>query len=187
MPLFLKRFQDKYPKVNINMTVKSSRRLFEMLEKHEIEFVFLSHYVEVDKEKYLSRSFFSDELVLIVGKDNKLADKSKIMLKEIQDEVLITKDSFSSLYKFLGKSVENFNFRKELIIGNQEAIKHAVIEGLGVAIMSRIAVDVEINAGLIKALKIEDYKLKRDINLVYDKRKHITPAGHAFFNLLDLD
>lgn len=187
MPIFLKKFNDAYPKVDVNMTIKSSRSLFEMLEKHEIEFVFLSHYVDIDKDKYISKPFFTDELVLIVDKNHRLADRPSVRLDEIQDEVFITKDSFSSLYRFLGKSVESLNFRKEIIIGNQEAIKHAVTEGIGVAIMSRIAVDVEVNAGLIKTLKIEDYNLKRHINLVYDKRKHITPAGHAFFNLLDLD
>lgn len=53
--------------------------------------------------------------------------------------------------------------------------------------MSKVSVEVEIKAGLIKALEIEDYNLTRDINLVYDRRKYITPAGHEFFQLLELE
>lgn len=186
MPKFLKKFQDLYPEININMTVKSSKNLFDMLEKHEIEFVFLSHYVNIDKSKYISKPFFTDELVLIVKADHKLAEKDSCSLADIRDEVLITKDSYSSLYRFLGRNVEDFTFKKELIINNQEAIKHAVMEGLGVSIMSKIAVNVEEKANLIKAIRINDYDLTRDINLVYEKNRHITPAGHGFLKLLDL-
>lgn len=187
MPKLIKSFQDLYPKINVNVNIKPSRKLFQMLEKNEIEFVFLSHYVDIDEDKYISKPFFTDELVLIVNKDHKLARKDSCKLSDIKNEVLITKDSYSSLYKFLGENVEDFDFKKELIISNQEAIKHAVMEGLGVSIMSKISVKMEEEAGLIKALQIENYNLKRDINLVYDKRKHITPAGHAFFQLLELD
>ncbi|WP_420341103.1 LysR substrate-binding domain-containing protein [Wansuia hejianensis] len=105
----------------------------------------------------------------------------------MEDEVFITKNSYSSLYRFLDERVQDFNFEKKLIISNQEAIKHAVIEGIGISIMSKVSVEVEIKAGLIKALEIEDYNLTRDINLVYDRRKYITPAGHEFFQLLELE
>lgn len=185
MPKLIKNFQDLFPNINVNMTIKSSKKLFEMLEKYEIEFVFLSHYVDIDKNKYISQHFFNDRLALIVNSQHRLAKKSTCRLSDIRNETLITKDSYSSLYRFLGDHVDNFTFKKELIINNQEAIKQAVIEGVGVSIMSKLAVNVEEQSGLIKVLEIEDYDLNRSINLVYDKRKHITPAGHAFLNLLN--
>lgn len=187
MPKLLKEYQILYPKIEVNMFINSSKRLFQMLEKHEIEFVFLSHYVDMDKTKYISRPYHTDELVIIVNNNHPLADKNSCKLEDIKGEVFITKDSHSSLYRFLSENVEDFHFNKKLIISNQEAIKHAVMEGIGISIMSKISVDVEIKAGFIKAIEIEDYDLRREINLVYDKRKHITPAGRAFFNLLDLD
>lgn len=186
MPRLLKIYQDLFPKIEINMYISSSKKLFEMLEKHEIEFVFLSHYVDIDENKYVSVPYFTDELVIIISKDHPLAEKSSCNLRDIKDDVFITKDSHSSLFKFLRDEVTDINFEKKLIISNQEAIKHAVIENIGVSIMSKLSVEVEVKAGLIKTLEIEDYDLSRDINLVYDKRKYITPAGNAFFELLDL-
>ncbi len=187
MPKLIKEYQLRYPKIEINMVIQSSKKLFEMLEKHEIEFVFLSHYVNMDKTKYISKPYHTDELVIVVNNDHILADKSSCKLADIKGETFITKDAHSSLYRFLSENVKDFNFNRKLIISNQEAIKHAVMEGIGISIMSKISVDVEIKAGFIKAIEIEDYDLQREINLVYDKRKYITPAGHAFFDLLDLD
>ena len=51
--------------------------------------------------------------------------------------------------------------------------------------MSKKSAQLEEEAGLIKTIKIEDCDFKRQINLVYDKNLHITPAGQAFFDVLD--
>lgn len=185
MPKFIKIFQDKYSNVNINMTVGSSKDLFKKLEKNEIEFVFLSHYVKIDTNKYISKPFFTDEMVLVVSTKNKLAEKSTCSLSDIEDQVFITKSQTSSLYKFLESCVVDVKFKKELIIDNQEAIKKAVVENAGVSIMSKKSAQLEEEAGLIKCIKIEDCDFKRQINLVYDKNLHITPAGQAFFDVLD--
>ena len=74
-----------------------------------------------------------------------------------------------------------------LIIDNQEAIKKAVVENAGVSIMSKKSAQLEEEAGLIKCIKIVDCDFKRQINLVYDKNLHITPAGQAFFDVLDIN
>lgn len=187
MPKLIKKFQTQYPKIKINMSISSSKKLFDMLEKHEIEFVFLSHYIDIDKNKYITKYICTDELVLIVNSSHRLANKSSCKLCEVQEDLFITKDSHSSLYKFLGKKFQDFDFNRKLIISNQEAIKHAVIEGIGISIMSKTSVEIEVKAGLIKTLEIEDYSLTRDINLVYDKRNYITPAGQAFFRLIELE
>lgn len=185
IPKLIKEFQTLYPKININMSIQSSRTLISMLEKYEIEFIFLSHYVDIDKNKYMIKPFCTDELALILSINHKLADKSSCKLDEIKDELFITKDLDSSLYRFLDEKIHDFNFEKKLIISKQEAIKHAVIEGIGISIMSKLSVETEVKAGLIKTLEIEDYNLKRKINLVYDKQKHMTPAGQAFLKLLE--
>lgn len=185
MPKFIKAFQDKYPKINVNMTVGSSKNLFKKLEKNEIEFVFLSHYVDTDSKKYISKPFFTDEMVLVVSSKNKLAEKSTCNLSDIKDQVFITKSQTSSLYKFLESCVDDVKFKKELIIDNQEAIKKAVVENVGVSIMSKKSAQLEEKAGLIKCIKIVDCDFKRQINLVYAKNLHITPAGQAFFDVLD--
>lgn len=112
MPKFIKIFQDKYPNVNINMTVGSSKDLFKKLEKNEIEFVFLSHYVKIDTNKYISKPFFTDEMVLVVSTKNKLAEKSTCSLSDIKDQVFITKSQTSSLYKFLESCVVDVKFKK---------------------------------------------------------------------------
>lgn len=187
VPKIIKKFQILYPNIKISMLIKPSKELFRRLEKHEIEFVFLSHYIEMNKDAYIIKNYCKDRLVLIVNTYHRLSNRKSCILEELKDELFVMKDENSSLYKFLDEKFENFNFEKKLTISNQEGIKQAVIEGVGISIMSKASVEAEIKAGFIKVLEIEDYDLERNINLVHDKKKHITPAGKAFIKLLEID
>lgn len=187
LPHYLKEFQNHYPAIEPNLVIASSQKLFNQLEKHKIEFVFLSHYVDFNQEHYVVEKFCEDELVIVLNKNHRLAHQDSCFLKELENELFITKLESSSLNMFLEKKLGTLNFKKRIIVNNQEAIKKAVIEGLGIAIMSKEAVELEVQAGLIKTLAIQDQEVKRDINLVYDKRKHLTPAANAFISLLGIE
>ncbi len=186
MPRLIKEFQNLYPNIKINMVIQSSRRLLEMIKRYEVEFIFLSHYVDIGEKNYTIKNFCKDELVLIVNTNHRLAERSSCSLNDIKDELFITKGMNSSLHKFLKEELKDFSFKKKLVISSQEAIKQSVIEGVGISIMSKASVQSEVKAGLIKTLKIEDFNLTRNINLVYDGRRHITPAGKAFIKLLNI-
>lgn len=187
LPKLLREFQEYYPKIEVNMTVAPSKKLFNMLERHELEFAFLSHYVDLDDSKYHSLFYELDHMVLIVAKQHPLAALSSCKLHEIANEVFISKESSSSLTRFLRKQFNGKPFKKQLTISNQEGIKQAVIQNIGVSIMSSKAVEVEVAAGLIQTIEIEDFNLDREINIIHHKKFTLTPAGNAFFDILGMD
>lgn len=183
IPELILKYQKDYPKIKINMTISSSRRLFIMLEKHEIEFAFLSHYVDLDRNKYISELFCIDHMVLIVSKDHGLAHKTHCKISDFKDDTFIMKDTHSSLSQFLEERLGSVDFNHKMMISSQEGIKQAVLHNLGFSIMSKRSVEIEVQAGLIKMLEIQDYNLDREIHIVYHRKKHITPAGRAFLEL----
>lgn len=183
MPELIQKFQEKNPKIKINMKVSSSKKNFEMLEKHQIEFGFFSHYVDLDTHKYTSEPFCLDHMVVVVSKDHPLAHRKRCKISEIINDTFIMKDRKASLNKFLEERLGGLSFAKQMIISTQEGIKHAVLHNLGISIMSEKSVEIEIKAGLIKTLEIDGYDLNREIHIIYHRKKHITPAGHAFLEL----
>lgn len=185
MPSLIKKYQEAYPKIQVNMIISSSKKLFQMLEKHEIEFSFLSHYVDTDRHKYCSEDYITDHMVLIVPRNHRLAKRKKVRLEEIKEELFIMKEPQSSLSRFLRLKLGEFNFSRTLVISNQEGIKQAVLEGVGITIMSEKSVVFEKEAGLVKTLEIEDVSFDREIQLVYNGRRHMTPAAKAFFELIN--
>jgi len=69
-------------------------------------------------------------------------------------------------------------------LGGTEALKNAVLHGLGVAIVSRITVQDELRSGRLAELMVSDLRIRRQLHLVTLKGKRNSPAATAFIDLL---
>jgi DNA-binding transcriptional LysR family regulator len=77
------------------------------------------------------------------------------------------------------------DLRIALELGSNEAIKEAVLRGVGVAILSKHAVRKEVRAGRLHALKVMGLCLKRDIFVVWDRRRVLPIAARLLLDRLD--
>lgn len=186
VPEILTRFNQLYPGVTLNMTINSSKNIMSLLSSYRLEFVLLSDYIQMDDTRFTSKDWCQDKLKVIVGRKSKFFTRRTVKIAELNEETFITKDSDSSLYNFLLKqlSTDGLTLKHPLFISQQEAIKQAVIHNLGISIMSPLAVELEEKMGLIKTLNITGHPLQREINVVYEKSWHLTPAAREFFRLL---
>jgi len=65
-------------------------------------------------------------------------------------------------------------------LGNPEAVKQAVIAGLGLAFLSTFAVGTELKVRSLVALKVHGLQVSRGLKIVYRKDKHLSRAVRAF-------
>ncbi len=72
-------------------------------------------------------------------------------------------------------------------LGSNAAVKHAVLAGLGVAVMPRLSVQLELNNGLLHQLVMERFPLCQSWHTVYPRNKHLTPAAEAFMSYIELN
>ena len=155
LPAVIARFHKKHPNITINMNINTSQTILEMLHKNQLGFVFLSDYIIEDPENYVIEQYWQDYLKLIVGTQHPLFSKKSCSFFDVQNDFYITKKKQSSQYKFLDHIFQqyHFDFKNKLFISTQDAIKEAVVNNLGISIMSELAVEREINAGLTPAAK----------------------------------
>jgi DNA-binding transcriptional LysR family regulator len=71
-----------------------------------------------------------------------------------------------------------------LELGSSETVKEAVLEGLGVAVLSRKAVHRELDAGTLHAVRVTGLALDRDLFVVRDRRRALPTAAHLLMRLL---
>ena len=97
--------------------------------------------------------YWQDSLKLIVGTSHPLFGKKDCSFSDVQNDLYITKKKQSSQYKFLDHIFRQYqvDFPNKLFISTQDAIKEAVVNNVGISIMSELAVEREVNAGLITA------------------------------------
>lgn len=74
--------------------------------------------------------------------------------------------------------------KKTMVLGDTEAIKRGVISGMGVALLSKYAVEYELRLKLLVPLKLPELVFKRPLTCVYLKNVRLSPTALAFLALL---
>ena len=186
LPAIVAQFTKKYPNITINMNINSSKNILEMLHKNQLEFVFLSDYIIENRDAYVIEDYWQDHLKLVVGNEHRLFHEKSCSLFDVKDDLYITKKKQSSQYKFLDQIFKqyDFDFTQKFFISTQDAIKEAVVNHVGISIMSELAVEREIEMGLLAALDLKETTIERNIQYAYLKNKYLTPAAKAFLELL---
>lgn len=187
LPAILSDFNKKFPGIKINMNIISSSHLIHMLESNKVEFLVLSDRIPVDENRFQFKTFYQDELVLIVNNQHRLARKDECTLGDLVDETWILKPNKSATRNYLEEEFKEHGFSslKYMEISNLEAIKQSVIHGLGISIVSSLAIKQEIKNGLLVAVPIKGVKFLRGIRYVYHRGTHLSPATIEFLSLLD--
>jgi len=102
------------------------------------------------------------------------------------DEMLIVRESGSGTRSameefFLERSVKP---RIGMEMGSNEAIKQAVVAGLGISGISQHTLGLELKAERLSILKVEGTPVMRRWHIVRHKSKHLTPALAAFWDFM---
>lgn len=69
-------------------------------------------------------------------------------------------------------------------LGANEAIKQAAAAGLGLAVLSRGTVELELKFGILKQLDVEGFPLLRRWYVAYPGGKRLSVAAQAFLTQL---
>lgn len=187
LPFYLAKFQSLFPGITLNFSINSSKNILNKLSSYELEFVLISDYIDIDEKRFIRIPWYQDELRVIVGKNCPLFKKESVTLEELQSYTFITKSPSSSIFNFLKHRINApFHPKNYLFISHQDAIKYAVVYGKGFSLLSPKAVELEVKTGLIKALPLIGFDLKREIEIVHEKKRHLTPASEKFIDILQI-
>jgi DNA-binding transcriptional LysR family regulator len=145
---------------------------------------------EVEKPTLEFRVIGNDSLVLVVGSAHRWAARKRIPLNALVGESLIIREPGSgsrcALEKSLERSGSSFaGLNITLELGSNAAIKDAVKRGLGVAFLSRMVVEREIDADELRAVTVSGLALARHFYLVYHRRRPFSPAASVFVHFLE--
>jgi DNA-binding transcriptional LysR family regulator len=127
----------------------------------------------------------TDELSLIVAPGHSLAGKKVVSVRELGVESFIAHNVRSP---YREKVVQTFEkHRTPLNISMElptlEAIKRFVEQGMGVALVPRLAAQAEIERGQVVALTVREMRLERKLYLIYRKGAKLSHAARAFLNV----
>jgi DNA-binding transcriptional LysR family regulator len=188
LPVLLPVFSRKYPHVRVRASVSDSMGVMAQVERGEVSLGLVGR--KTDNPHLAFRYLASDRIVLVVPPGHALSRRKRVSIKQFAGHALVLREVGSGLRHCFEKSLERAgrslaDLRVALELGSNEAIKEAVLRGMGVAVLSAYAVGKELEAGQLHALEVSDLHCDRDMFIVQDLRRVLPLPARLFLFFLE--
>ncbi len=182
-------FRQKYPRVDLRLLVGNTKAVVKMLNSGDVHVGIVEG--DVSRENMVVERLMADELKVIFAPDHPWAKKKSLSVADLIKEPFVIREQGSGTRQMIEKYLQKQKISlSDLIIslelGNTEAIKTAIEQGMGVSIVSGWAVKKEMAQGTIKAATFKDIQFLREFSILYPKRKTPHSTGVQFLDFLKL-
>lgn len=184
LPAEIARFRGEHPHVLVRVRGGDSASVVELVAAGEVELGFVG--VRSEHDHLTCVPLWDDELVLAVPARHRWAGRESIGPSQLAGEPFVTREPGSGTRRTMERALREARVEGDLPLtvvaelGSTAAIKQAVLQGLGISVLSRRALRVELDAGLIHCLRIDGIDARRHIYLVHDERRARSPLGQRF-------
>ncbi len=138
----------------------------------------------IDRPELIVTPFASDTMVCIAPPA--FSSRDLLEADDVRNESLLLREDGSGTRQVVAESLtaRGFTFKRIIAFGSNESIKAGVHHGLGIAWLSRRAVEAELQSGALRELRFDTAPIER--NLSYIRRRDIKPSplGEAFIAAL---
>ena len=188
LPPALSIFRKKNDSIRVHIQTADSEETMNMVLANEVEIGFIGK--KPLNKKLVAEPLWHDRLVLAVPGNHPWRKKKSVALEELSQEPFVAREKGSAtrdvlesyLKEHKSGSLTQFNVCGEL--GSSEAIKEAVIAGLGVSILSIHAIKRELQRGLLLEILLKGCHIERDFYLIRQKQLDLKPFHKLFIDFI---
>ena len=182
LPPIIGTFSQRYPHIQLEVIIENTANICRMMNEGQIH-VGLIEGIE-PYYKFDRGYFYEDQMVVAVSNQSTLAHKP-ITLEDLNHQIWISREEGSGTKEYLELFFKTHNIKPKntIIFNSNYALKEAVKNGLGIAIISECVVS---HAALDKELTILplDIEPKRNYSYILPKDKEIDEDIKTFLNML---
>lgn len=184
LPWAIGKFRQKYPGVEVSLSISNTQTVVEKIYNRELDMGMAGAAVNLKGLK--SFTYVSDEIVVIAAPTHALAAKEKVDIEDLNDQDFILREQGSATRRTAEECLSQYglSFKVVMDLGSNEAVKRAVAAGLGLGMVSRLAVTPDTVAGFIKVIDVDGWDCRRPLTVFYREDRHLPSAQLAFLNFL---
>lgn len=184
IPYFLSKFMKEHPGIDLIMDVTNKTKVVESLAQNEVDFALVS---VLPKKMKIDRVELMENKLFFVGPSEMKLKNFKQGKKLFEELPLIFREQGSAtrgaMENFITRN--RFSIRKKIELTSNEAVKQAVLAGLGSSIMPLIGIKNELSNGDLQIIPIEGLPIITTWNLVWLRSKNLSPVARAFLEHIE--
>lgn len=183
MPFFLTDFMKQHTGIDLVMDVTNKAQVVDSLSLNEVDFSFVSILpkgLNIDKLDVLQNKLF------LIGNDDSPFPKGPYSTTIFKEIALIYREQGSGTRQTMEKFIERnrLSISKKIELTSNEAVKQAVIAGIGYSIMPLIGLKNELHSGDLNIIPVKGLPIKTMWSLIWLKGKRHSPVASAFLDYM---
>jgi DNA-binding transcriptional LysR family regulator len=184
LPYLLTSFLKKNPGVEISIDVTNREKVFESQIENEVDFSLVSD--EINSSNFDSLDLINNDLYLIGSTENALLNPTFNYHDFKNEPPLIFREYGSGTRKIMEAYLKKQGIvgLKKIELKSNEAVKQALIAGLGYSIIPIIGIKNELKSGELKIIEREGLPISTPWKLIWHKDKNLSPVANAFLSYL---
>jgi DNA-binding transcriptional LysR family regulator len=188
IPAALPRLLQRFPGVTVTVCQGDSRGILDMLLREEVELCVVGSSYPLEGVDF--RPVGTDLIRLVVGRDHPWAGREMVTVAELEGEPLIFREPGSGTGKSVLETlalagVHRAALRIKAVLGSNEAIKQAVMGGLGISFVSELSVKQELARGELAAVAVSGVEIVRRFYLAARSGRALSPAAQGFVGVME--
>ena len=186
MPKIIGLFQQKYPNINVQLNVDSTRKVAWHLMNRQVDIGIVGGKIPKELRKILEITpYVEDELALIVPPSHPYVKLECIKKEDLYDLKFISLNSYSTIRTVVDDTlskngIDVTRLKVEMELNSIEAIKNAVQSSLGAAFVSVSAITKELVLNLLYCVRIEDVNINRKLCIILNPNRYKSKASENF-------
>jgi DNA-binding transcriptional LysR family regulator len=186
LPRLLGAFRQRYPGIELTLRLGNSEGIARLVRASELDLGLVGGHEACPGAACLNAGL-PDELRLVVPPGHRWASGRAVTPERLADEPLLMREAGSATRELTERTLRaaGVRYKPGLVLEHPEAIKQAVLAGLGVAFLSVHAVHGEVATGRLHALRLRDLRLVRHFHLLHNEARTLSATARAFRTLLE--
>jgi DNA-binding transcriptional LysR family regulator len=181
VPRLLAQFRDEHPGIEVRLHVCNNRdEIVSLMQQGDVELAIMGRPPQGWPTR--AEPFAMHPHVLVTAPDHAFAHAERVPARALQDEAFIVREPGSGTRAALDEYLQahHLTMRVAMQMSSNEAIKQAVMAGMGVSLLSLHTLGLELDHGLIVVPEVEGLPVMRRWHVVNNQAKTLSPAAEAF-------
>jgi DNA-binding transcriptional LysR family regulator len=187
LPAVIGEFWRRHPGIELRLEIANSRVIEERIRASELDLGIVGGHGLGPDERCLAAGLV-DELVLIAPPRHPWATRRRPVAPErLAEERVLVREEGSATRQVTERALQaaGVNLRHTMQLGHTEAIKQAVMAGLGVAFVSRYAIRGEVETRRLAVVAVRGLTIQRHFHVIHNEARGLAASARAFVAILD--
>jgi len=183
-PRLLAAFVERHPGVGVSLQIHNRQALADRLARNEDDlYIFATPPADVD---VVCQPIVANPMVAFARADHPLARAGRVPFSALAAEPFLMREPGSGTRLAAWEAFDRHGIepRVRMELSTNEAVKQAILAGLGVSILSRYTLGLECETPRLAVLDVEGLPIERTWQFVYPVGKRVSPAARAFMDFV---